>query len=146
MKRGQLLQYFLVNGAWPIRACPKNELFTQVSLHHFLGAYAFLTWKSFIIHRLFAFLHFCSRSDGDFNVQKSPEFRKKFLLTNYFCSRNTHTLNSTHLQQQQLYLWPHLDSDRGTIGRTILQQDPRSRQQTKNAFSSRHDKPNSETT
>ena len=38
---------------------PKNELFTQVSLHHFRGAYVFLTRKSFIIHR---------ETDGDFKV------------------------------------------------------------------------------
>ena len=40
---------------------PKNELFTQVSLLHFRGAYVFLTRKSFIIHR---------RSEGDLNVPK----------------------------------------------------------------------------
>ena len=40
---------------------PKNELFTQVSLLRFLGAYVFLTQRSFIIHR---------RSEGDFNVPK----------------------------------------------------------------------------
>ena len=38
---------------------PKNELFTQVSLHPFRGAYVFLTRKSFIIHR---------EADGDFKV------------------------------------------------------------------------------
>ena len=41
---------------------PKNELFTQVSLHPLRGAYVFLTRKSFIIHR---------EADGDFN---SPKF------------------------------------------------------------------------
>ena len=40
---------------------PKNELFTQVSLHPFRGAYVFLTRKSFIIHR---------ETEGDFNVPK----------------------------------------------------------------------------
>ena len=40
---------------------PKNELFTQVSLHWFLGAYVFLTRKSIIIHR---------RSEGDFNASQ----------------------------------------------------------------------------
>ena len=40
---------------------PKNELFTQVSLHPLRGAYVFLTRKSFIIHR---------EADGDFKVPK----------------------------------------------------------------------------
>ena len=40
----------------------ENELFTQVSLLWFLGAYVFLTWKSFIIHR---------RTKGDFKVPTS---------------------------------------------------------------------------
>ena len=44
---------------------PKNELFTQVSLHRFRGAYVFLTRKSFIIHR---------RSDGDFKVLPNSIF------------------------------------------------------------------------
>ena len=42
----------------------ENELFTQVSPLRFLGAYVFLTRKSFIIHR---------RSDGDFNASQ-PRF------------------------------------------------------------------------
>ena len=39
----------------------ENELFTQVSLLCFRGAYVFLTRKSFIIHR---------RSEGDFNASQ----------------------------------------------------------------------------